>query len=282
MSKKVGLPEFVKSRHDSHFVEEISTRTRTAIIRNIPVEKIMPNVMQPRKDMGDLEELADSIREKGIIEPIIVRTKDGMFEIIAGERRFRAAQMAELEEVPCIEHDVPDNEALELAIVENLQRKDLNLFEAAYSLKSLAEIYGYTHEDIARKIGKSRVTVTELLRITDMPAEIASRCIELGITSKTFIQELVKLADREQMNAVLDRYQEEPFSREVIKAQRKAAPEKSRRTAAGTRKKFNFVSEDRSVKINFSIAREEFKKDKIITILEHLIEDIRQGKIKDI
>ncbi|MCK4888787.1 MAG: ParB/RepB/Spo0J family partition protein, partial [Candidatus Aminicenantes bacterium] len=155
MAKKVGLPDFVKSRHDNHFVEEISSRTRTSIIRKIPVEKIVPNLMQPRKDFGNIDELARSIGEKGILEPILVRAKDGKFEIIAGERRFRAAKIAGLREIPCIEFEIPDNEALELSIIENIQRKDLNVYEKAYSLKSLSDIYGYTHEEIAKKLGKS-------------------------------------------------------------------------------------------------------------------------------
>ena len=280
MPKKVGLPEFVKSRHDSHFVDEISIRTRTAVIRNIPVEKILTNVMQPRKDMGDLTDLANSIHEKGIIEPIIVRTKDGRFEIVAGERRYRAAKLAGLKEVPCIEHDVPDNEALEITIVENLQRKDLNLFEAAYSLKSLAEIYGYTHEEIARKIGKSRVTVSELLRITDLPPDISKRCLDLGIDSKTFLLELVKLEDKDKMIAVLDRYTEKPFSREEIKGQRRA--ERAKTKPPEPLKKFKFVSNDKSVKLNFSINEKDWSKDKIIRTLEQIIDDIKTGKIEDL
>jgi ParB family chromosome partitioning protein len=94
MPKKVGLPEFIKMKHDHHLVDEISLRTKTPVIRNIPIEKISTNQMQPRRDMGDLTELTDSIRENGIIEPVIVRPKDGNFEIIAGERRFRAAKEA--------------------------------------------------------------------------------------------------------------------------------------------------------------------------------------------
>ncbi|MCK4943392.1 MAG: ParB/RepB/Spo0J family partition protein, partial [Candidatus Aminicenantes bacterium] len=221
MPKKVGLPEFIKSRHDMHFVEEISTRTRTSIIRNIPIDKLVTNILQPRKDMGDLEELAQSIKEMGIIEPIIVRTRDGKFEIIAGERRFKAAELAGLTEIPCIEHEVPDNEALEITIIENIQRKDLNLFETAFSLKSLNDIYGYTHQDIAQKIGKSRVTVTELIRITELPPDVVKRCLELNITSKTFVLELSKLKNREDMLEMLKMYVEKPFSRDAIKAKRK-------------------------------------------------------------
>ncbi len=174
-AKKVGLPTFVKSKFDNHFVEEISNRTRTPIIRNIPLQKILTNEQQPRKDFGELGEMAESIKEKGILEPILIRPKNGQFEIVAGERRYKAAQMAGLTEIPCIEYDIADNEALELSIIENIQRKDLTIYEQAFSLNSLSEIYGYTHQEIGQKIGKSRVTVSELIRITDLPEDILER-----------------------------------------------------------------------------------------------------------
>lgn len=282
MSKKVGLPNYIKSRYtDTHLVDEISSRTRTAIIRHIPINKIIPNMLQPRKDMGDLTELAKSIKEKGIIEPIIVRTRDGKFEIIAGERRYKAAEIAGLNEVPCIEHDVPDNEALEMAIIENLQRKDLNIFEAAFSLKSLAEIYGYTHEDIAHKIGKSRVTVSELLRITDIPADISKKCLELNITSKTFLLELAKLGHKEKMNKVLEQYSEQPFSRETIKKQRKDT-KTSKEKPIHQMRSFKFNSTDNTIKINFRVKSEVFNSEQIIGALEQLIHDIKAGNIREL
>jgi ParB family transcriptional regulator, chromosome partitioning protein len=274
MAKKVGLPEFIKMKHDYHLVDEISMRTKTPVTRNIPIEKIIPNQLQPRKDMGDLKELTESIREKGIIEPVIVRPKDGHFEIVAGERRFRAAQAAGMSEVPCIEHDIPDNEALELSIVENLQRKDLNVFEQAQSIMSLAEIYGYTHEEIAKKIGKSRVTVSELIRITDLPAEIREKCLELAIDSKTFLLELTKLEDPEKMADILGQYSQNSFSRDKIKEQRNKQVSKNF--------KFHFVSEDKNIKINFHCRQEKVDKENIIAVLEKLIMDIRENKLKDL
>ncbi|MCX6554992.1 MAG: ParB/RepB/Spo0J family partition protein [Candidatus Aminicenantes bacterium] len=274
MVKKVGLPEFIKMKHDYHLVDEISMRTKTPVTRNIPIEKIITNQLQPRKDMGDLKELTESIREKGIIEPVIVRPKDGHFEIVAGERRFRAAKQAGLSEVPCIEHDIPDNEALELSIVENIQRKDLNVFEQAQSIMSLAEIYGYTHEEIAVKIGKSRVTVSELLRITDLPIEIRQKCLEMGINSKTFLLELTKLEDPLKMGVILEQYNQNSFSRDKIKQQRK-------KTTNLKTIKFNFVSEDKNIKINFHCRQEKFDRENIISVLEKLIADIKENKIRD-
>ena len=273
MPRKVGLPEFIKLKHDYHLVDEISLRTKTPVTRNIPVEKIVANQLQPRKDMGDLTELTESIREKGIIEPVIVRPKDGQYEIVAGERRFRAAQLAGMTEIPCIEHDIPDNEALELSIVENIQRKDLNVFEQAQSIMSLADIYGYSHEEIAKKIGKSRVTVSELIRITDLPELIREKCLEMAINSKTFLLELTKLEDPAKMEAILSQYGQKAFSRDEIKQQRKKTSSKVFR--------FNFVSEDKNIKINFHCQRERVDKENIISVLQKLILDIQEDKIKD-
>jgi len=274
MAKKVGLPESIKMKHDFHLVDEISLRTKTPVIRNIPIEKIVTNQMQPRRDMGDLAELTDSIRENGIIEPVIVKPKDGIFEIIAGERRFRAAKAAGMSEIPCIEHDIPDNEALEMSIIENIQRKDLNIFEQAYSIHSLAEIYGYTHEEIAKKIGKSRVTVTELIRVTDLPEEIREKCLQLGIDSKTFLLELTKVGELEKMEEILCQYGKKPFSRELVKEQRKNDGQKPF--------KFNFVSEDKKVKINFQFKHENVDRERVIAVLEKLIKDIKENKLKNL
>ncbi|MGD2085246.1 MAG: ParB/RepB/Spo0J family partition protein [Candidatus Aminicenantes bacterium] len=279
-AKKVGLPDFVKSKFDNHFVDELSARTRTPVIRNIPIDKLTANVHQPRKDFGDLAELADSIKEKGILEPVLIRPKNGKFEIVAGERRFRAAQIAGLSEIPCIEHDIAENEALEISIIENIQRKDLNVYEQAFSIKSFADIYGYTHQDIAQKIGKSRVTVTELLRITDLPEEILERCMELKINSKTFLQELVKLESSEQMKEMLENYSEEPFSRDKIKEKRKAQKEKKPADKSVKTFRFNLTSEDKSVKIKFDIKSQAADKNKIIDILEKLVSDLKKDKVK--
>jgi ParB family chromosome partitioning protein len=274
MAKKVGLPESIKMKHDFHLVDEISLRSRTPVIRNIPIEKIVTNQMQPRRDMGDLSELTDSIRENGIIEPVIVKPKDGIFEVIAGERRFRAAKAAGMSEIPCIEHDIPDNEALEMSIVENIQRKDLNVFEQAYSIHSLAEIYGYTHEEIAKKIGKSRVTVTELIRVTDLPEEIREKCLQLGIDSKTFLLELTKVGELEKMEEILSQYGKKPFSRELVKEQRKNEGPKPF--------KFNFVSDDKKVRINFQFKHENIDRERVIAVLEKLIKDIKENKLKNL
>ncbi len=281
----------VRMRHDYHLVDEITHRTRTPVIRNIPLDKIEPNELQPRKTMGDLTELADSIREKGILEPLIVKPRDGHFEIIAGERRFRAAQLAGLNEVPCIEHDVPDNEALELSIIENIQRKDLDVYEEAFALRMLGEIYGYTHQEIAQKLGKSRVTVSELIRVADLPAEVVEKARAAGITSKTFLLELVKLENTERMEQVLTEYTQNAFSRDEIKRQRQEEASKPENTEPGTLTRpirpplrFRFVSENQAIKIHFNIRKDEESLDRnaLIETLERLLDDIRENRISEL
>ncbi len=154
--RRIGLPDAMRMRHDTHFVDQLARPGGEAIGRLVPIEDIEPNPKQPRQTLGDLTELTASIREKGVLEPILVRTVGGRYEIIAGERRFRAAAKAGLSEIPCVVRETTDAEMMELALVENLQRKDLSPFEEADGLKTLAEAYGYTHEMIAEKLGKSR------------------------------------------------------------------------------------------------------------------------------
>ena len=154
--RRIGLPDAMRMRHDTHFVDQLARPGGEAIGRLIPIEDIQPNPKQPRQTIGDLTELTASIRDKGILEPILVRKVGGHFEIIAGERRFRAAGKAGLSEIPCVVRETTDAEMMEIALVENLQRKDLSPFEEADGLRTLAEAYGYTHELMAEKIGKSR------------------------------------------------------------------------------------------------------------------------------
>ena len=168
MSRK-GLPERLGMRHAPHFVEELSNRDETPLGRMIPMTEIRPDPNQPRSSVGDLVELTASILEKGVLEPILVRpdepreTGSSSFLIISGERRFRAGQEAGLYDIPAIVMEVDDQEALEIALVENLQREDLNTFEEADGYRVLAEIHGYTHQEVASAVGKSRSTITESL-----------------------------------------------------------------------------------------------------------------------
>lgn len=201
---KSGLPTGVKMRHDSHYVDQIAAKSRS-VGRTIPIESIYPNPEQPRTEFGDLTELTESIREKGVLEPLLVKpTPDGRFMIIAGERRWRSSKLAGLTEVPCIEMDLDEQGVAEIALIENLQRKDLNIWEEADGLAALASKFGYTQEEIAKKISKSRSTVTELMTVAGLPDDIRTRCRESNINSKSTLLEIARQFDDAAMHEFLD------------------------------------------------------------------------------
>ena len=169
---KRGLPNTLRMRHDEHYVEALAASAGAPIGRMVAIDLLDPNPEQPRQVMGDLSELMASVAEKGIIEPLIVRQIGGRFQIIAGERRYHAAVQVGLEELPVVVREVDDAEVMELALVENLQRKDLTPFEEAEALQQLARKCEYTHEDMAHKLGKSRTSITESLALNGMPEEV--------------------------------------------------------------------------------------------------------------
>jgi ParB family transcriptional regulator, chromosome partitioning protein len=141
----------------------------------IPVEKLVPNPNQPRRDFQPeaLQELAASIRAKGVIQPLIVRAmQDGRFEIVAGERRWRAAQLAQLHELPAIIRDFTDSEVIEVAIIENIQRADLNAIEEALAFRQLMDRFGHTQEKLAEALSKSRSHIANLLRLLHLPEDV--------------------------------------------------------------------------------------------------------------
>ena len=188
-------------RHDSHYVEELAKHRPTQIGRLIEIDKIDPNPEQPRTEIGDLTELTASISEKGVLEPLLVKPSrlTGRWMIIAGERRWRAATAAGLSEVPCIEMEVDDRTVAEIALIENMQRKDLTIWEEADGLQSLCERFGYTHDEVARKVGKSRTTVTEIVSIATIPQDVRDLCREAGIAAKSVLLQLVRQPDDESM-----------------------------------------------------------------------------------
>ena len=197
--KKTGLPNSIKMRHDNHFVESISSRYSSPTIRMFPTEKLVPNPQQARNELGNIQELMTSIKEKGVLEPLLVRPKGDKYEIIAGERRYIASKNIGLRVIPCIEMDVEDNEALELSLIENLQRKDLDVFEEADEISVLANVYRYTHSQISEKIGKARSTITEVININKIPKEIRDLCRECNLKSRSLIIEIAKQKNKEDM-----------------------------------------------------------------------------------
>lgn len=154
----------------------------------VPIERVEPNPNQPRRDFAEeaLAELADSIREKGIIQPLIVRNnprKSDSYEIVAGERRWRAAQMAQLHEVPVLVREFDDTEVLEIAIIENIQRADLNPVEEAMGYRQLMDRFGHTQEKLAEALSKSRSYIANLLRLLSLPADVQTWLREGKLTA---------------------------------------------------------------------------------------------------
>jgi len=172
-------------------------------LREIDIDRILPNAHQPRKnfDEGALNELADSIREHGVVQPVVVRAlEDGFFQLIAGERRWRAAQRAGLLRVPAVIRDTTEHAALEIALIENLQREDLNPIEEAQAYERLISEFGMTQEEVARRVGKNRTTVANMLRLLRLPPEVQQWLRENRLTTG-HAKALLSLSD---LNAILD------------------------------------------------------------------------------
>jgi len=172
----------------------------------LDINKIVPNPRQPRKLFDDekLQELSQSIKEQGVHSPLLVRKKGDFFELIAGERRLRASKKAGLATVPVIIKDFTDEQSLEIALVENLQREDLNPVEEAFAYKTLIDEFHLTHEQIAQKVGKSRVAITNALRLLDLPEKIL-KSISSGQITSGHARPLLAIADK---NKQLEIYSE--------------------------------------------------------------------------
>jgi ParB family chromosome partitioning protein len=172
-------------------------------LRQVPLEAILPSSFQPRRRFSeeDLRELAESIRERGVLQPLLVREVGaGTYELVAGERRLRAARMAGLKEVPVLVKALSDEEALSVALIENLQREDLNPLEEAEGYRRLMEEFGFSQEEVARRVGKDRSTVANALRLLRLPEEIKEDLWE-GRLSAGHARALLALEDRELMLA---------------------------------------------------------------------------------
>jgi len=190
--------------------ETATTTERARNQRRVPIEYLRPNPRNPRRNYADaeLDELAASIKERGIIQPVVVRALRGVkdaYEIIAGERRWRAAQRAALHEIPIVPVEASDSEALELAIIENVQRSDLNPLEEAGGYQALASDYGHSHEEIARIVGKSRSHVTNTLRLLKLPEPVKAY-IHAGKITAGAARMLIGASDPEEMaREIVDR-----------------------------------------------------------------------------
>jgi len=261
-------------KHDGHFVDLISARSLGPRIRMIPVDKIDPNPHQARCELGNIQELQESIRSKGILEPILVRAKGSRFEIIAGERRFMASRNVGLKELPCIDLEVEDAEAMEIALIENLQRKDLDIFEEADGLQALADIHGYNHEQISEKIGKARSTITEILSIARIPQRARDIIHEAGGFSRSTIIEIAKLKAEEDMVKFAHDIAERRLTREDTRDLAKYLKGKTKKIKYYV---YNFVPEDTDrFRLRLEFKKQTISKQEIISVLQEIIEQIRK------
>lgn len=275
---KAGLPLGVKMRHDSHYVDQIAARSRS-IGRTIPISSIFPNPDQPRTEFGDLTDLTESIREKGVLEPLLVKPNpDGTYMIIAGERRWRSSQLAGLSELPCIELDIDEKEVAEIALIENLQRKDLTVWEEADGLAALGEKFGYTHDQIAQKISKSRSTVTEFLAIAGLPGEVRTRCNEAKIASKSTLLEVARQFDLAGMLSYLDDLQTRGNRPSAKRSEKRSVDpsESSRRPARRSVFSFDSPSSDFALEIRFAAA--EHSRSDILKALKEAFDSVKAGR----
>jgi ParB family chromosome partitioning protein len=208
-------------RHDRHFVDELAEQMGEGIGRMIRITAITSHQDQPRSNLGDLADLQSSIETHGVLEPLLVRRGEGGgYELVSGERRFHAAMAVGLTEVPCIELTVNDQQALEIALIENLQRKDLTAFEEADGYRTLIEKYAYTHEQVGQAIARSRVTVTETLRLLRIPDTIRDLCRHADITAKGVLLEIAKSPDERAMKQLIREIVDNRLDRHEIRRRR--------------------------------------------------------------
>jgi len=273
-AKRRGLPNESRMRHDSHFVESLSERFGSALGRWISIDEIETNPEQPRSSVGDLSELTASIESKGILEPLLVRPlSNGRFQIIAGERRFRGALEAGLTEVPCIELDVPENEVLEIALIENLHRRDLHPFEESEGYASLVKRHGYTQQHVAEAVGKSRVSITEALSLLEIPEKLREQCRRADIDARSVLLEIARLKDEELMKEAIAAVAGGSTRDDL----RREKPSSGRHP-----KKFSFVYQPRGgpFRLNLSFGKARVEKTELIDALKQVIRQLESGEIK--
>ena len=287
---KRGLPIRVKMRHSAHFVDELTARHEAPVGKLVPLSSLRPNPNQPRSDVGDLADLVGSIREKGVLEPILARPLGGSendgpelvgrYEIIAGERRYRAALEAGLYEVPVIELAVSQQEALEIALIENLQRKDLSPFEEAEGYRALGELHGYTQEQIAKAVGKARTSITESLSLLAIPAELRRAAEAMGIRAKSALLEVAKAGDPARMRSLLEKAGRLGLTRDDLrKAERGKAAKRG--ASSSSRHKpyiFKFRSPDRKYSLNLTFRQSTVERQDLIEAIEQILEQLRAAK----
>ena len=270
MSKRLGLPVTLRMRHDAHYVESLTSYSGATIGRMLPVEQIRPNPEQPRKALGDLRELSDSIRQKGVLEPLLVRfvPREDCYYIISGERRYHAARAAGLREVPCIEKSADDAETLEISLIENIQRKDLTPFEEAEGLNRLAEQFDYSHEELAKKLGKARSSVSETLSLRNIPESLRKKCVENGVTTKSLLLQIARQPTERKMLELFARILQSGLTRDEARKARsdeKDGPQKPQPFI------FQYEPENEAFRFRLQFKKSHVSRDELIRTLREIL-----------
>lgn len=280
MPKQRGLPSTARMRHDHHFVEQLAVRHTQGIGQKVPMDSLIPNPHQPRQLFEAIDELVASIQEVGVLEPLLVRQNPHGFQIISGERRYRAAVQAGLDELPCIVLDVDDAQALTIALIENLQRQDLSPFEEADGLRALIDRFDYTHEEVAQKIGKARTSVTEALSIAEIPEDLKTKLVDAGVRTKSILLEVARTEDPADQLALVDRIIEEDLTRDQLRALRRGdeaeAPEtkgKSVAEPAGGGRRITYRS-GTGITLTLYLNRDEITVSEIQQTLREAIQEL--------
>lgn len=252
-----------------------------------PIEEIQPNKYQPRQtfDQKGIEELAASIKEKGVIQPLVVRRKGKDYELIMGERRWRAAQKAGLKEVPVIVKEAEDNEVLELSLIENIQREDLNPLEEARAYKQLLEEFALSAEELGKRVGKDRTTITNYLRLLKLPPEIkedlAKNLISMG-HARTFLSLTSPQRQKEAYRQVLRKKLSVRQTEALVKRLKR---ERERRAISGEDIQLSYLEEELKRWLGTQVKIRQRKEKGKIEIefysfkdLERIIQKIKGGK----
>jgi len=291
-AKKRGLPVRVKMRHQSHFVDELAARHDAPVGKMVPLSAVESDPAQPRSAMGDLSDLVASIRDKGVLEPILVRPNPALagdagptagprppgappaYRIISGERRYRAAREAGLYEVPVVVMEVSEEEALEIALIENLQRKDLTPFEEAEGYRALADRHSYTHEEIAEAVAKARTVITESLSLLQIPPRVRDTAEALGIASKSLLLEVLKAGGPDEMVQLLEEVASHGLNRDDLRRRLRGGG-----GGAGKKRRkpyvFRFKSPDKTYALSLSFRQSEVDRTDLIRALEDILQQLR-------
>ena len=274
MLKRAGLPVTLKMRHDAHYVESLTSYSGAAVGRMIPVDQIRPNPDQPRKALGDLRELTESVKQKGVLEPLLVRfvAREDCYYIISGERRYHASRAAGLREVPCIEKVADDAETLEIALIENMQRKDLTPFEEADGLLRLSTEFEYTHEDMAVKIGRSRSSVTETLSLRNIPEALRKKCVENGIISKSVLLQIARQPTEKKMLEMLQRILEGGLTRDEARRERQEDQQEGPHRAQPFI--FHWAPENEAFRFRLQFKKSHVSKDELVRTLREILAQV--------